>query len=189
MRKLLSIFGVVAVLAASSYWVHTLDSGKSSKAHASSSGWKGQKFVKQFFFYGAAGKGSRTGLDAGNAMSIADGDIWAIPAGTVIEKVYMIVTAAITGTTVLTVGDDDGATSFIPAAAITLGTPGLYGWDAKNAGAYLRVETAGASDAADIYVVPQAKYYSAAGKEVKLDNTTTNTGGAFSVVIEGMYLK
>jgi hypothetical protein len=32
------------------------------------------------------------------------------------------------------------------------------------------------------------KYYAAAGKEVKLDNTTTNTAGAFVVVIEGFSL-
>jgi hypothetical protein len=64
----------------------------------------------------------------------------------------------------------------------------MYGWDAKVAGSYLRVQTAGATDAADIYVVPSAKYYSATGKEVKLDVTGSNTAGAARVVIEGFYI-
>ena len=46
---------------------------------------------------------------------------------------------------------------------------------------------AGATDAADIYVVPNAKYYSATGKEVKLDTATASTAGTARVVIEGYY--
>lgn len=150
---------------------------------------KGEKFTKIFYFNGASGLGSKSGLDAGNAKAIADGDIWAIPAGTVIEKVYMVIDEAISGSSAITVGDDDAAAGFVPSASLTLNTPGMYAWDAKNAGAYLRVQTAGASDATDIYVVPSAKYYSASGKEIKLDNTTTNTGGSFRVVVEGLRLK
>ena len=99
----------------------------------------------------------------------------------------MIVDTAITGVTNLDVGDDDDADGFVDgSASVTLGTEGMYGWDVKNAGAYLRIQTAGATDAGDIYVVPNAKYYSAAGKEVKLDVTTASTAGAFRVIVEGM---
>ena len=97
----------------------------------------------------------------------------------------MIVDTAITGSTALDIGDDDDADGFCPTASLTLATPGMYCHNAKVKGAYLRVQTAGVTDPADIYVVPSMKFYSAAGKEVKLDNTTANTAGAFRVVVEG----
>lgn len=145
----------------------------------------GEKFVAvKYYAYGGTGSGE----SASNPASVTDQDVMAIPAGTLIEKVYVIVDTAITGTTNLDVGDDDDADGFVDGSlSVTLGTPGMYGWNAKVGGAYLRVETAGATDAADIYVVPAAKFYSAAGKEVKLDVTTANTAGAFRVVVEGTY--
>ena len=143
-----------------------------------------EKFVKVFYFE-YPGKGSQSGLSAGNAKAIADTDLMAIEAGMVIEKVYAINDTAITGTTVLEVGDDDDPNGFIVDTIVTLATPGMYGYSAKVAGAYLRTETAGGTDAADIYVVPNAKYYSATGKEVKLNVTTANTAGKFRVVVEG----
>lgn len=114
--------------------------------------------------------------------------LWSIPAGTLIEKMFLIIDVLITGTTVMDVGDDDGATSYIPNAAITLGTVGMYGWDAKAGGAYLRIQTAGATDAGDIYVVPSAKFYSVATKSVKMACTTANTAGKCRVVIAGKML-
>lgn len=152
-------------------------------------GWAGSKFVQTTYYSGASGLGSHTGRDAGNAKAIVDGDLFAIPANTVIENVYVIIDTAITGTSALNVGDDDDNDGYVPTASVTLGTPGMYAWDAKNGGAYKRIQTAGATDAADIYVVPNAKFYSAAGKEVKLDVTGTNTAGAFRVVVEGYRLK
>jgi len=144
-----------------------------------------EKFRKTFYFE-HGGKGGLTGLDDANAKTIVDTDLMAIEAGMVIEKVYVIVDTAITGTTNLDVGDDDDADGFVDGSlSVTLGTPGMYGWDAKLAGAYLRVQTAGATDAGDIYVVPNAKYYAAAGKEVKLDVTTASTAGKFRVIVEG----
>jgi hypothetical protein len=156
-----------------------------STAHAAGPGFQGECWEKVFHFYGASGKGRASGKSAANAAPIADGDIMAIEAGTIINSVSVIVDTAVTGTTALTIGDDDGAASYCPNASLTLGTPGMYCHNAKVAGAYLRVETAGATDALDVYVVPTAKYYSAAGKEIKLDNTTTNTGGAFRVLVKG----
>lgn len=157
----------------------------SSFAHAAGPGFYGECFAKTFYFSGPLGKGSASGKSAANAAAIKDGDIMAIEAGTVITGVTVIIDVAVTGSTAIDVGDDDGATSFCPTASLTLGTPGMYCQNAKVRGAYLRVQTAGATDAGDIYVVPNTKYYSAAGKEVKLDNTTTNTAGAFRVIVEG----
>lgn len=143
-------------------------------------------FRKEFFFEHA---GAGTGKHVDSPLPIADGDIMSIPAGMVITNVYTIVDTAVTGTTDYDVGDDDDPNGFIDGSlSLTIGTPGMYSWDAKNAGAYLRIQTAGATDAADIYVVPNAKYYSATGKEVKIDVTGTSTAGAFRVIVEGYYL-
>lgn len=148
-------------------------------------GFKNEPFtVTRFLAFGGTGSGE----SVSSPLPFADEDLWAIPAGAVVEKVYVVVDTAITGTTVLNVGDDDDNDGYTPTASVTLATPGMYGWDAKTAGAYLRIQTAGATDAADIYVVPSAKYYSATGKEVKLDITTANTAGTARVVIEGYML-
>lgn len=150
------------------------------------SGFSKEKF-QHIKYYEHGGKGDHSGKSADNAATIVDDAlVMTIEAGTVIEKCYVIVSTAITGVTNLDVGDDDDADGFVDGSlSVTLGTAGLYGWDAKNAGAYLRIQTAGATDAADVYVVPNAKYYAAAGKEVKLDVTTASTAGAFRVMVEG----
>lgn len=148
-------------------------------------GFPGEKFTTvKYYAFGGTGSGD----SASNPASVGDKDVLAIPAGTRIDKVYMIVDTAVTGTTDVDIGDDDDADGFVDGSlSLTLGTPGMYGWNAKVAGAYLRVQTAGATDAADIYVVPNSKFYSAAGKEVKMDATGTITAGAFRVVVEGYY--
>lgn len=149
----------------------------------------GEKFQKVVHF--AAG-GTGSGESASNPLGLAadNATVWNIPAGTLIEKVYVVITTGLAGTTAFDIGDDDDADGFfdssVSVADITVA--GMYGWDAKSAGAYLRIQTAGATDAADIYVVPNAKYYSAAGKEIKMDLTTAATAGALYVVIEGQYL-
>ena len=142
-----------------------------------------QKFQHVVYLkYGGTG----TGQNPDSALPFADQDLWAIPANTVIENVYILLDTAITGTTLLEVGDDDDPDGFVKDIASDLGNVGMYGWSAKSyAGAYKFVETAGATDAADVYRVPNAKYYSAAGKEVKLNITTANTAGKARVVIEG----
>ena len=148
------------------------------------------KFMELVYF-SALGSGDNGGHSSGNAKSMAadNVNVWTIPAGTLIENVYMILTAAITGTTNLDFGDDDDADGYIDSSlSVTLNTPGVYGANAKLAGAYLRVETAGGTDAADIYVVPQVKYYAAAGKEIKMDLTGAGTAGSFILVIEGSRL-
>jgi len=150
-------------------------------------GFEKLKFTKVVYLaFGGTGAGNNP---ADPKSLNADSDLWAIPANTIIEKMYVVIDTAITGTSNLDIGDDDDADGFVDgSASVTLGTAGMYGWDVKNAGAYLRVQTAGATDAADVYVVPNAKFYSATGKEVKLDITGTNTAGKVRVVIEGYYL-
>lgn len=150
---------------------------------------KGKKFYKEIFVTGAANLGSGDGESYASAKGCVTGDLWAIPAGLLIEKCYMILDVAVTGSTNIDVGDDDDPDGFIDSSlSVTLATPALYGWNAKLAGAYLRSETAGVTDAADIFVVPNAKYYSATGKEIKIAVTGTWTAGKFRVVVEGTYL-
>lgn len=146
-------------------------------------GFKGEKF-QHVVYLESGGKGNESGLNAANAKDIEDADLWAIPAGTLIEKVYVVIGTALTGTTVLAVGDDDDADGFVVNSDITLGSAGLYGYGVGyDSAAYLKKYVVGASDPTKL--APAAKYYAASGKEVKLDNTTTNTAGVMKVVIEG----
>lgn len=148
-----------------------------------------QSFQKQVHFAVTGCAAANQGNSYAAPKCFGDVDVWAIPAGTVIEKVYTIIDTAITGTTDFDIGDDDQSDDFLDGSvSLTIGTAGMYGWNAKVAGAYLRVQTAGATDAADIYVVPNAKYYSASGKEVKMDATGTATAGQARIVIEGYYV-
>lgn len=151
-------------------------------------GFEKEKFSKVIFLaYGGAA--ANTGLNPASPKPFVDGDLFAIPANVVIEKVYIIVDTEITGTTAIDVGDDDDPDGYLDGSlSMSALTPAMYGWNVKLAGAYLRTETAGATDAADIYVVPNAKYYSATGKEVKLDVTTANTAGKARVIVEGYYV-
>lgn len=145
---------------------------------------KNSKFEKILYFE-FGGKGAKSGIDADNALPISTALVMAIEAGMVIEKLFMLIDSAITGTTALTVGDDDTAAGYLPDQAANFATPGMYGWDAKTGGSYLRIQTAGATDAGDIYVVPSAKYYSLATKSVKVTATTANTAGKFRLVVQG----
>lgn len=150
-----------------------------------------ERFMQVIYMKGAtaAGTGDASGSSYLNAKGIIDGDIWVIPVGCVIQSCFAIIDVAITGSTDLDIGDDDDSDGYIDGSlSLTLATPGMYGHNAKVAGAYLRVQTAGATDAGDIYVVPTSKYYPAAGKELKADNSTTNTAGSLRVVVVGMLL-
>jgi hypothetical protein len=119
-----------------------------------------QFLVVKHYSYGASGSGNSSS-DPANPV---DGDIIAILADCVVEKADCIIKSAVTGS--IDVGDDDDANGFIKTASVTEATPGIYVGD----GDYL---AAGAK-----------KYYSAAGKEVKLDATTISAG-SFAVVIQG----
>lgn len=114
-------------------------------------------------YYAFGGSGS--GASAADPASPVDGDIMAFDAGMVVENVDVIVTTSITGATQLDVGDDDNQDGYVAAATLTAGQPVV------GAGAYL---SGGAK-----------KYYSATGKELKLDMTGTVTAGAFIVKAKG----
>jgi hypothetical protein len=144
-------------------------------------------FVQEIFVTGAVAVGSGSGDSYLSSKACLTGDLMPIEAGMLIEKVFVIVDVAVTGSTAVNVGDDDSSNGFVPTAALTLGTPGMYGYDAKAAGSYLRIQTAGATDAGDIYVVPNAKYYPAA-KTLKLAVTGTWTAGKLRVVVMGQKL-
>lgn len=121
-----------------------------------------EEYLKvKYFAAGASGSGA----SAADPASPVDGDIMVLEAGMVVENVDVIVTTSITGATQLDVGDDDDQNGFVAAATLTAGQPVV------GAGAYLAT---GAK-----------KYYSAAGKEVKLDMTGTASAGAFIVKIKG----
>ena len=150
-------------------------------------GFAGERFQKIFYFaYNGTGDGSSA--QAALPMTVDNATVWDIPAGTLIDKCYMLLDAAVVGTTNFDIGDDDDPDGYIDSSlSVTLATPAMYGYNAKVAGAYLRVETAGATDAADIFVVPTGKFYTAAGKELKMDLTTAATAGSLRVVVEGIY--
>jgi hypothetical protein len=153
--------------------------------------WAGDKFIKVLYFCGTTvGTGKATGTDPSNCLPIKDETIFTTEAKMLITNMYMVITTTLTGTTDIDIGvtADDADGFFDGSLALTALTPGVYGWDAKLKGAYLRVQTAGVTDAADIYVVPQAKYYTAA-TAIAMDVTTANTAGAFQVVIEGVKFK
>lgn len=149
-----------------------------------------EKFIKQVHFAVTKCAAGNQGESYSAPKCFGDVDVWAIPANVVIEKVYAVVDTAVTGTTDVDIGDDDSANGFLDGSlSLTIGTEGMYGWNSKVAGSYLRVQTAGVTDAADIYVVPNAKYYTAAGKEVKMDATGAATGSSrMRIVIEGYYV-
>lgn len=151
-------------------------------------GFAGNRFQKVFYF-AKGGTGDGSSAQAPLSMAADNATLMNIPAGTLIDKCYVLLDTAITGTTNFDIGDDDAAAGFFDssAAIADLGVTGMYGYDPKVSGSYLRTQTAGATDAADIYVTPNAKYYAATGKELKMDLTTAATAGALRVVVEGYY--
>lgn len=154
-------------------------------ASASAAGpFVGERFQKVIWFNGPSGTGSLSGLSASNAKAIADDTaVWSIPAGTVIEDVRVIIDTALVGTTQVDVGDDDDANGYVDGSiGVTEASTGINPASQRLGGAYLQSTGSGASDN---YLFPAVKYYSAEGKEFRLDITGTNTSGAFRLVITG----
>lgn len=154
----------------------------SKLAHAGS-GFSNEKFCKVFYFE-HGGKGSANGSSAGNAAAMTDVDLMSIDAGSIIDQVWVVVDTAVTGTSAIDVGDDDDADGFCPAASLTLGSAGLYCSHAGKKGVYLYEQTFGVSQPTES-IAPQAKYYAAAGKEVKLDFTGASSAGKGRVIVCG----
>lgn len=122
-----------------------------------------------------------TGANYADAKGFWDGDLWAIPAGTVIENIFVIVDEALAGTTLFELGDDDDANDFIASSSAPLASLGMLYWDTLFKGNYLK----GAAPV--VAGVPIAKYYSAAGKELKLNVTTAASAGKARVVVRGYF--
>jgi hypothetical protein len=139
---------------------------------------KNKPFVKEFYLSTPSGaRNGEGGYD--NAKDLGtDADLMAIEDGMVIENVYVIVDSAVAGVTAIQLGDDDSAAGFVPTVATStfLATPQILGYNSTAKGTYLKDTSSNA----------QAKYYSAAGKELKLDATGTLTGnGKVRVIVEG----
>ena len=141
-------------------------------------GCAGEPF-SQIMYFEHGGKGSASGMSEANAAAIEDKDVMAIPAKTMITKVYAIIDTAVTGSTAIALGDDDSASGYVPSNLLVHGTPGIYGFAPNQAGSYTSIQPGG------VYAVPSSKLYTAAGKEVKIDVTGASSAGKFRVVVEG----
>lgn len=109
---------------------------------------------------------SASGASYASAKNWADQDLFAIPANVVVEQVYAVVDEAISGLTAVSIGDDDAATGFVTSASSPLASLGVNWYEQTDKGSYLKI---GAN--------ARAKFYSATGKEVKLDVTGTASAG------------
>lgn len=107
-------------------------------------------------------------------------DTWSIPAGTLVERVLVVINTAATGTAMnLTVGDDDDADGFI-VAADAQGTAGTVLGDlVAEVGAYMK-GACGATSGYDF--IP--KYYASA-KTLKIVGSAAGTGGTMDVIVIG----
>lgn len=157
-----------------------------TSAFAGWGGSLGENFVKEIYVSGTATGG--TGNSYSSPKPFVDGDLWNIPAKAVIKNIYVIVDVAITGTSNIGLGDDDDADGFLVPGSITLNTPGIYGYNINAVGAYLKV-AGDDSSAPSTSKIPNIKYYSATGKEIKLDVSGTNSAGKMRVIIEGYLSK
>ena len=153
------------------------------KANASPIGM--QPFHQVIYISGhvnATNGAAHTGTDYNNAKSFFDQQVlWSIPAGTVIQGMYMIVDEALTGTSALTIGDGSSATGYITAITGT-GSLGLQYYGAGLKGSYLQGAVGNISSA-----LPAAKYYSAAGS-LLLSVTGAATAGKIRLVVYGYSL-
>lgn len=120
-----------------------------------------------------------SGNDYTSPKGFYDGDLWNIPAGTVIEDMYVIVDTVVSGITLFELGDDDDANDFIASPSSPLATAGVLYDTLTSRGAYLKL--AGEN-------FRKYKYYSEAGKELKLNVTGTATAGKIRVVVKGYSL-
>lgn len=124
------------------------------------------------------------GRDYTSAKPMTDGDLLNIPANVVVTNVYVIVDQAGSSLTAFNIGDDDDADGYIASSSPNasagqgLESTGLKYWDLAYHGVYLKDSTVVANHEA-------AKFYSATGKELKLDVTGTSVGYKLRVFVEG----
>lgn len=117
-------------------------------------------------YFKHAGAGNGSSPDSALPFTDKATGVLTLDAGTVVEKISVVVTTELAGTTAVLVGDATDPDGFVAAADVTEGTVGAY----VGAGAYL------ASGA--------IKYY-AQDTELAFDFTGTSTAGACVVVVQG----
>ena len=126
---------------------------------------------------------TNSGRDYGSPKPLTDGDLLDIPANVVITNVYVIVDAVGASLTAFNLGDDDDSDGFVASSSPNNAVSGLEAlgmkyWNIAYKGVYLKDSTVVANHVA-------AKYYSATGKELKLDVTGTSTGYKMRVFVHG----
>lgn len=136
----------------------------------------GNKAFEKVVYVSAAStaSSSASGASYASAKNWQDQDLFAIPANVVIEQVYAVVDEALAGATAVSIGDDDSATGFVTSASSPLASTGVNWFEQTDKGAYLKI----GSNA-------RAKFYSATGKEVKLDVTGTASAGKVRFYFKG----
>lgn len=114
-----------------------------------------------------------TGRDYANAKGWYDGTLFTAPAGCIIEQAFAVVDVAVSGLTLVRVGDGSDAAGFFSSASSPLANTGLQLYDLTSRGAYLKLGG-----------VAFAKYY-AADTAILLDVTGTATAGKVKLVFRG----
>lgn len=122
---------------------------------------------------------ANSGRDYASAKGFFDGDLFSIPANVIVQDVHVIVDESVSGITAFNLGDDDAASGFVASSSPTFTADNLYFDEVDYKGSYLK---GGATSAVSV----NGKYYSATGKEVKLDVTGTASTGKMRVIIKGL---
>ena len=99
-------------------------------------------------------------------------DIWDIPAGTIITMVLAKIKVAAVVAGNITIGDDDDADGFILAADAVVALDTIYGDAVNERGPYLYPQGQSAPHSG------KWKVYTAAGKELKIQQSGTATTAA-----------
>lgn len=129
---------------------------------------KNEEFL-ELIYLDTDGSASNTGKSAADPKPITSTDsLIDLPAGTVVEHVDVVITAALSGVTEMELGDGSDDNGFAASGDITYGTAGAY----RGAGAYI----SGAN-----------KYYSS-DDAMDLDVVGTAASGSCVVRVKGYRL-
>lgn len=144
------------------------------EAKAAGGGFSRQRF-ERVIYLSARGSAGGSGGSYSAPARLVDGDLWLIPAGTVVERVTLIVDQGLTGLTDLDLGDEDDQNGYLDGSVdiASLATAGAMSGTPPTA-AYL-------------FPVGKEKYYSVGTKHLKLDVTGTATAGEARVIVQGFY--
>lgn len=146
----------------------------------------GKQPFQQTVYVSAYVTSTASALHSGNDYNSAIGFydqavLWKIPAGVVVEQMYVIVDEAAVGVSALTIGDGSSATGYITSNA-GIGSLGLQYYGAGLKGTYLQKQSGNIASA-----LAGAKYYSASDSML-MSITGTATAGKMRVIIKGYSL-